>query len=536
MDSKVEVPRDLIYELNNPSRKRPIKTVLRENWSLVEEIDGKLKNVNDVPEKLPPVVIHIIQNFMAIVSFLVNPRKLSIRKRRSKGDPSDDILEFENDLREAQKDWRKFFNKYEKQFLTFAHYSKKNAGVNFHEELWQRSRIEKLTSYFFNLSERIQNRIVNIVPPSRFIFAFVGFLANWTIVPVFNTPRKLSSATLSLLKPREKPYKNGVNQKSKNNGTTKSIEPEISKLIITPIESDEKIRIFHENMRSSEKIIAEKEQEWQEKLNIYQKEISARLEVQEKRLFADIEQFEEEKQTRRKQEEEDFKKRMNQQDLEFHKIIKKIDTERKKFSEEEHHHVLETCKQQDKALLDLLDLSLSPKSRSKNWEEHEDYWSSRLQILRNSLTLVRSEFWNFERYFRQQSENSEKSPNFVKTIYEMESASFGQTVTRAQSLINNQHEFFDVLFDKYDDDLFLKVLCKITSDVSSQLDKIILELWSIAVNSSDYDHFRLRSAVLEIDPCSIPTTWRLKGICHSADPSDYEDSLSAGSPSVYSHF
>lgn len=536
MDCEVEVPKDLIHELKNPSRKRPIKTVLRDNWGLVEEIDGKLKNEKEISGKVSLVVTHLIQNFMAIVSLLVNPRKISIRKKRSKSDPPDEILEFENDLREAQKDWRKFFNKYEKEFITFAQYSKKNAGVHFHEELWQSSIIEKLTSFLLNFSERIQNRIVNIIPPSRFIFAFVGFLASWTIVPVFNTPRKLSSATLNLLKPREKPYKNGVIHKSKNNGTTKSTEPEISKLIITPIESDEKVRKFHENMKSSEKLIAEKEQEWQEKLNKYQKEISARLEVQEKRLFADIEKFEEEKRSKRQEEEDEFKKRMNQQDLEFHKIIKKIDSERKTFSEEEHHHVLETCKQQDKALLSLLDLSLSPKSRSKSWEEHEDYWSSRLQILRNSLALVRSEFWNFERYFRQQSENPKRSPNFVKTIYEMESASFGQTVTRAQSLINNQHELFDVLFDKYDDDLFLKVLCKITSDVSSQLDKIILELWSIAVNSSDYDHFRLRSAVLEIDPCSIPTTWRLKGICHSADPSDYEDSLSAGSPSVYSHF
>ncbi|EFO91690.1 hypothetical protein CRE_06075 [Caenorhabditis remanei] len=76
---------------------------------------------------------------------------------------------------------------------------------------------------------------------------------------------------------------------------------------------------------------------------------------------------------------------------------------------------------------------------------------------------------------------------------------------------------------------------KITSNIANQLDKVI-ELWSIAVNSSDFDHFRLRSAVLEIDPCSIPTPWRLNGICHSADPSDYEDALSNSSPSVYSHF
>lgn len=536
MDWKVEVPRDLINELKNPSRKRPIKTIFRENWSLVEEIDGQLKNVEDASENLHPVVNHLFQNFMAIVSFLVNPRKLSIRKKRSKSEPPDEIIEFENDLREAQKDWSIFFAKYEKEFLVFAQYSKSKAKVNFHEELWKRSRLQKLTSSIYSISEKIQNRIVRIIPPSRFLFAFVGFIASWTVVPVFNTPRKLSAATVNLIKPREKPYQNAVNHKGKQNGTSNATEPEISKLIITPVESDEKVLKFHQGMRDSEKKIAEKEQEWQEKLNKYQKEISARLEVQEKRLYADIEQFEEEKQSRRKQEEEEFKKRMNQQDLEFHKIIKKIDNERKQFSEEEHHHVLETCKQQDKSLLGLLDLSLSPKSRSRSWEEHEDYWSSRLQVLRNSLALVRSEFWNFERYFRQQSENPERSPNFVKTIYEMESASFGQTVTRAQSLINNQHEFFDVLFDKYDDDLFLKVLWKITSDVSSQLDKVVLELWSIAVNSSDYDHFRLRSSVLEIDPYSIPTTWRLKGICHSADPSDYEDSLSAGSPSVYSHF
>ncbi|KAF1750296.1 hypothetical protein GCK72_016844 [Caenorhabditis remanei] len=81
-------------------------------------------------------------------------------------------------------------------------------------------------------------------------------------------------------------------------------------------------------------------------------------------------------------------------------------------------------------------------------------------------------------------------------------------------------------------------VAKITSNIANQLDKVIFELWSIAVNSSDFDHFYqlLRSAVLEIDPCSIPTSWRLKGICHSADPSDYEDALSNSSPSVHSHF
>uniref|UniRef100_A0A1I7U837 SUN domain-containing protein n=1 Tax=Caenorhabditis tropicalis TaxID=1561998 RepID=A0A1I7U837_9PELO len=447
--------------------------------------------------------------------------------------PKDLINELMNPSR---KEWRRFFEKYENEFLIFAQFSKKNAKVNLHEELWKRSRLQKLTSNIYNFSEKVQNKTVSIIPPSRFLFAFVAFIASWTIIPVFNTPKKISNATANLLKPIQKPYQNGNYHNGKQNGTKTTTESSISKLIITPIESNEKLKSFHKNMKDSEKMIAEKEQEWVEKLNKYQKEISARLEVQEKRLFAEIEQFEGEKQSRRQQEEEEFKKRMNQQDLEFHKIIKKIDTERKKFSEEEHQTVLETCKKQDESLLNLLDCSLSPKSKSKNWEDHEDYWSSRLQILKNSLALVRSEFWNFERYFRQQSENSDKCPNFVKTIYEMESASFGQTVTRAQSLISNQQEFFDVLFDKYDDDMFLRVLWKITSEVSNQLDKIILELWSIAVNSNDFDHFRLRSAVLDIDPNSIPTTWRLKGICHSVDPSDYEDSLSHGSPSVYSHF
>lgn len=533
MDYKVEIPRELIQELKSPSRKRPIKTILRENWGLVEKVDTQLKNREETSESLPLLVVHLMQNFMTVVSYLVNPRKLSTRKRRTSDELPDEIWNFENDLRDAQKDWRAFFNKYEKEFLIFAQKAKKYAGVNFHEELWKQSRFQKLTSTIFNISSTIQNRTVRIIPPSRFIFAFVGFLASWTIVPVFNTPRKLSNATSRLLKIPDKPIQNGYH---KQNGTTKSSESKISNLIITPIESDVKMKQFHAGMKNSDKFIGEQEQEWQEKLNMYQKEISARLEVQEKRLYAELEKFQEEKDARRKLEEEEFAKRMKQQETEFHKIIKKIDDERKKFSEDEQRDLLETCKEQDVALLRLLDMSLSPKSDLKNWEDHEDYWSSRLQILRNSLTLVRSEFWNFERYFRQHSENPEKTPNFVKTIYEIESASFGQTVTRAQTLINNQHEFFDVLFDKYDDDFFLKVLWKITSEVSAQLDKIILELWSIAVNSSEFDHFRLRSAVLEIDPYSIPTTWRLKGICHSADPSDYEDALSNGSPSVYSHF
>nr|pir hypothetical protein Y6E2A.3 - Caenorhabditis elegans [Caenorhabditis elegans] len=217
---------------------------------------------------------------------------------------------------------------------------------------------------------------------------------------------------------------------------------------------------------------------------------------------------------------------MMEQDQEFQKIIRKIDVDRKTFAEEKHLKLMEACENQDEVLLKLLNSSL----KSFHWEEHEEYWASRLNVLRNSLSLIRSEFWSFERYFRQQAENPEMCPNF------MESASFGQTVTRAQTLISNQHEFFDVLFDKYDDDLFLKVLWKATSQVANQLDKIIFELWSIAVNSHGYDYFKLRSAVMEVDPSSIPTTWRLKGICHSADPSDYEDSLSIGSPSVYSHF
>ncbi|CAP30686.2 Protein CBG11549 [Caenorhabditis briggsae] len=540
MDWVVEVPRELIQELRNPNRKRPIKTILRENWGLVEKIDTNLKNGKELPETLPLLVVHLMQNFMTVVSFLVNPRKLSTRKRRSSNETPDEIWNFENDLREAQKDWKTFFYKYEKEFLILARKSKVSAGVNFHEELWRRSRLQKLTSFVFQIGEKVQNKTVSIIPPSRFLFAFVGFLASWTIVPVFNTPKKLGEATSNLLKPSEKitqnGYKNGK-QNGKENGSTKSsAESKISKLIFTPTESHEKMKQFQAGMKNSDKFIGEREQEWQEKLNMYQKEISARLEVQEKRLFAEIEKFQEEKNARRQQEEEEFTKRMNQQDIEFHKIIKKIDTDRKKFSHDEQRDLLETCKEQDIALLRLLDMSLAPLNVSRSWEDHEDYWSSRLQILRNALASVRSEFWNFERYFRQHSENPEKTPNFVKTIYEMESASFGQTVTRAQTLINNQHEFFDVLFDKYDDDLFLKVLWKITSDVSSQLDRIILEMWSIAVNSSDFDHFRLRSAVLEIDPSSIPTTWRLKGICHSADPSDYEDALSNGSPSVHSHF
>ena len=102
------------------------------------------------------------------------------------------------------------------------------------------------------------------------------------------------------------------------------------------------------------------------------------------------------------------------------KILKSENTKQKIcFQEEEHKNLLETCKKQDAELLNLLEMTLSPKSVQRNWEEHEDYWSSRLQILRNSLALVRSEFWHFERYFRQQSENPDKNPNFVKTIYEV---------------------------------------------------------------------------------------------------------------------
>ncbi|EFO91692.1 hypothetical protein CRE_06067 [Caenorhabditis remanei] len=548
MDSKIDIPKELIQELRSSSRKRPIKTILRENWGLVEKIDAKLKDA-DISKNLKPVPAHLTQNFMSTVSVLVNPRKL----RRSKSEPpEDEVSDFESDLRDAQRDWRGFFYKYETEIHDFAVSAKKNGGVDFHEELWKRGRIEKLTTAVWNISERVQNKTVSIIPPSRFIFSFISFLASWTIMPVINTPRKLSGAASSLLRFQDrKPVENGYSQNgtqrngtiangadkngAEKNGTTKS-DSKISKLIITPVESDKKLRKFHEEMKDTEKFISEKNQEWHEKLNMYQKEISARLEVQEKRLYSEIEKFQQEKEARRQQEEEEFTKRMNQQDTEFHKIIKKIDDERKKLSEEEHKNLLETCKKQDAELLNLLEMTLSPKSVQRNWEEHEDYWSSRLQILRNSLALVRSEFWHFERYFRQQSENPDKNPNFVKTIYEMESASFGQTVTRAQSLINNQHEFFDALFDKYDDDFFLRVLWKITSNIANQLDKVILELWSIAVNSSDFDHFRLRSAVLEIDPCSIPTSWRLKGICHSADPSDYEDALSNSSPSVYSHF
>ena len=78
---------------------RPIKTILRENWGLVEKIDAKLKDA-DTSKNLKPVPAHLAQNFLSTLSVLVNPRKLW----RSKSEPpEDEVSDFENDLRDAQR-------------------------------------------------------------------------------------------------------------------------------------------------------------------------------------------------------------------------------------------------------------------------------------------------------------------------------------------------------------------------------------------------------------------------------------------------
>lgn len=125
--------------------------------------------------------------------------------------------------------------------------------------------------------------------------------------------------------------------------------------------------------------------------------------------------------------------------------------------DEELEQLFELCENQDRLLLDLFD-SNSSKSTSIQWTDHEDYWNDRLQILRNSLSAIRLDYWNFESYLKQYLAAVEEGPNFVKVVYKMESAAFGRTVTRAKGIISNEQEMFESLMDKYADDLFLRVL------------------------------------------------------------------------------
>lgn len=75
---------------------------------------------------------------------------------------------------------------------------------------------QKLTSAITNFSEKIQNKTVSYIPPSRFLFAFVGFLASWTIVPVFNTPKKISSKIFTPKHVEQSMNGNGVHKMEKN--------------------------------------------------------------------------------------------------------------------------------------------------------------------------------------------------------------------------------------------------------------------------------------------------------------------------------
>lgn len=70
---------------------------------------------------------------------IVSPKKVSLRKQKTK---HEDVLEFEDDLREAQKDWKVFFGKYEEVMKVVVKVAKENGKVDFHAEMWQRTRLQ----------------------------------------------------------------------------------------------------------------------------------------------------------------------------------------------------------------------------------------------------------------------------------------------------------------------------------------------------------------------------------------------------------
>ncbi|CAI2354960.1 unnamed protein product [Caenorhabditis sp. 36 PRJEB53466] len=503
MGGHVDVPNDLINELRDPHRKRSVKTILRENWNLIGDIDKALKTIGDEVIGQNELVLFLLHNFLFIITLIVNPRRISTRKPKTR---SDEIQKFEDDLRDAQKNWRHFFDKHEATFKLVSTIAMREGKVNFHGELWQKSKFQKFTSRIIHVLLVFRAKTEHLIPPSRFIFMLIASIANWTLTPLLNFPSK------TRIEPSNERLR--VETVSKCDNNYYDIEY-VEKV-------DEKLVEFDAQVHETSKHLSEKELEWIEEANKHRKEVSARLEVQTKRFAARIGEFEKERESRRKREEQAFQEIMQQQQAEFRKMVGEIEERRKMTQDEELEQLLEMCEHQDEALLYLFD---NRKTRTFQWEQHEAYWSNRLHLLRNSLAQIRSEFWSFERYFIQRFEqDNTRNVNFIEDVYKMESASFGRTVTRTLTFLNTEQDFFESLLHKYSDDFFLRILLKIVNKVAGQLDKVILELWSVAVHIDARDDLlQLRNAVHDIDPYSIPTLWRLKGICHSADPHDYHD-------------
>ncbi|CAL2045832.1 unnamed protein product [Caenorhabditis brenneri] len=156
------------------------------------------------------------------------------------------------------------------------------------------------------------------------------------------------------------------------------------------------------------------------------------------------------------------------------------------------------------------------------WEEQEREWSDWLRHTRESVIKVKKQFMEFDRIRRFEDEADTLS----------EATYFHKMVQTAYEILVYSFRRIDLLFNKYDEKLFLKVIQKKISDVATKLCNLMEELDNFQNTKQFYDNiYRLES---EIDSMEIPTTTKLRQICGTASPHEYDIITPPKQPKSYS--
>ncbi|PIC28476.1 hypothetical protein B9Z55_020374 [Caenorhabditis nigoni] len=203
---------------------------------------------------------------------------------------------------------------------------------------------------------------------------------------------------------------------------------------------------------------------------------------------------------------EEFQRELNAQNEKFAEELRKMREKRERLNREAE----EDMRQFRKESAMRIQMFLNCIQLRIRWEEQEQEWGDWLKSLRVPIVRVKTILLEFE-YQRKHNDEEENKSDIMY---------LQKSVQIAYVILTYEFENLVNLSYRYEDKLFLKVIQYFISQLATKLCFMMEELDEYEQNEEFFN--KIKEMSKNIDAMDIPTTSKLRVICSSASPDDYE--------------
>ncbi|CAO4380635.1 unnamed protein product [Caenorhabditis nigoni] len=203
---------------------------------------------------------------------------------------------------------------------------------------------------------------------------------------------------------------------------------------------------------------------------------------------------------------EEFQRELNAQNEKFAEELRKMREKRERLNREAE----EDMRQFRKESAMRIQMFLNCIQLRIRWEEQEQEWGDWLKSLRVPIVRVKTILLEFE--YQRKHNDEEENKSDIMYLQKSVQIAYDKLTYEFENLVNLSY--------RYEDKLFLKVIQYFISQLATKLCVMMEELDEYEQNEEFFN--KIKEMSKNIDAMDIPTTSKLRVICSSASPDDYE--------------